>query len=575
MKKRTIQIICLLLCALLLCSCAPEETPKYDPGIPDDTLPSDIPANWELYKGDIYDITAAGFELYKLIYPNAYISWSGMGMGRDGFQVDCAGVDKAKFAASGILPDGVNLGKIVTDMMDPRLPHEIPRQPETKVEFDDGVTMRMERAEYPPYADHIQFVIESDSNRAFDCNEHLYKYVDGEWKLCPRSYYARLALGGLYDYKLTAGEPKNVNVTIFANKLGVGLYRLELGSYDIKEGEEYWVEFVVTEDAEPLEPLPVKEKDTNEGYPLNFFWQCKLPENCTALTMTAQIEWPVEASSYLVSPGWSRNEEDMAKELLGEGYTYDAETDTYRLGTKTLSISDTDVLLTDSDPQVQVMELLIPDACELDDDRRGTQHYNYTALNAALRYITGTRAMKNRACEPANGVLNFALKDFLTAKKEELPQGEYDEQYAPLEEVQYLHKQKLGYYSASPVMSDAAESACTSAVGEGFSGPDIFGMAIDGKIVALKVNNMFGSIAANDDSAPVVSPYEAAAAVLPALRKIKQEFSITGARFEYAYYGEDYTTLHPTWVFTVECADGSELYFAVDAHTGELVTEKR
>ena len=56
------------------------------------------------------------------------------------------------------------------------------------------------------------------------------------------------------------------------------------------------------------------------------------------------------------------------------------------------------------------------------------------------------------------------------------------------------------------------------------------------------------------------------------LEKIKQEFSIVGAEYVYAYHGEDTTTLRPTWLFTVEVGE-SEKYFAVDAITGELLSE--
>ncbi len=570
MKKRIIRIICLVLCALLLCSCAPAETLNYDPGIPDDTLPPDIPANWELYQGDIGNVVHSCFELYKLIYPNAYIiTGTSMGGGKEGFEVRCAGSDIARFEASGILPDKVVLDYYEGNSFDPRLPHDIPRRPKTKVEFEDGVTMQMVRAEIPPYTDYIPFIMESESDKAFNCDEDLYKYVDGEWQWCPRAYYARLALGGLYDYRLKAGATENINVTLYANKLGVGLYRIELGSYDIEAGEEYWVEFAVTEDAEPLEPLPKDEKTVKKGYPLNFFWQCELPENCTALTMTEQVSWPVEACSYSVESGWSNDDATIAKKLLGEDFAYDAAADTYTAGTKTLRIGEAEMKLCDSSPQARAMELLKDEVCDFSSSR-GTANPKID-LDIALRHMEGQVQMIHRSCSPANGILNFALKDYLTAKKEELSPEEYAEQYAELEEVQYLFKQKLVYYSAVPKVNDDDEFGCTSVSGGGISGPEVYGISIDGDVAAISMRRMFGSIAANEDTAATVSPYDAAAAILPELWKIEQEFAITGAKFEYAYHGEDYGALHPTWVFTVECADGSELYFGVDALTGEPV----
>ncbi|MBR6654631.1 MAG: hypothetical protein IKL27_07875 [Oscillospiraceae bacterium] len=568
MKNLIIRTICLALCALFLCSCAATKTSKYHPDIPADTLPDNIPTNWELYQGDIYDITAAGFELYKLIYPNADVAWSSMGIAREGFSVDCGGLDMERLAASGIVPEHAIL-EYAEDIIDSRLSHNIPRAPKTEGQFKDGVTMRVEHEAYPPCADYIEFTLECERNFSFDYSEELYKYVDGEWNWVARTYYARAGLGGMFDISLDAGVPETRQLRSFSNKLGVGLYRLDIWPHISGYDEIYSAEFVVKEDAEPLEPLPLPEKDTKRGYPLNFFWQCELPENCTALTMTEQIEWPVEACSYSVASGWSNDNATIARELLGEDCTYDAETDTYTAGAKTLRIGEADAELSDSAPQARVMELLKDEVCDFSSSR-GTVNPKID-LDIALRHMVGQVQMIHRSCSPANGILNFALKDYLTAKKEELSPEEYAAQYAELEEVQYLFKQKLAYYSAAPMVSAVDEFGCTSVNGGGISGPEVYGISIDGDVVAISMRRMFGSIAANEDTAATVSPYDAADAILPELWNIEQEFSITGAKFEYAYHGEDHSVLHPTWVFTVECADGSELYFGVDALTGELV----
>lgn len=255
--------------------------------------------------------------------------------------------------------------------------------------------------------------------------------------------------------------------------------------------------------------------------------------------------------------------------MLGEDFAYDAETDTYTAGTKALRIGEAEAQLTDSAPQARVMELLKDEVCDFSSSR-GTANPKID-LDIALRHMVEQVQMIYKGCSPANGVLNFALKDLLAAKKEELSPEEYAAQYAELEEVQYLFKQKLAYYSAVPMVNAEEEFGCTSVNGGGISGPEVYGISIDGDVVAISMRRMFGSIAANGDTAATVSPYDAAAAILPELRKIEQEFSLTGAKFEYAYHCEDYSALHPTWVFTVECADGSELYFGVDALTGELV----
>jgi len=569
MKRRIVRIICLALCLLLLCACGQTAVECYDDGIPPDELPRNIPANWELYQGERLYVVNACFELYKLIYPNAYIlTGSSMGGSKEGYTVVCYGSDIARFEASGILPDGVILDYHPEgNSFDPRLPHDIPRKPETKVEFDDGVTMKMERKEYPPYADYIPFVIESETDKYFNCDEDLYKYVDGEWKWCPRTYYARLALGGLYDYKLKAGEPQTINIRLYANKLGVGLYRIELGSYDIEAGEEYWVEFSVTEDAKPLEQLPQDEKTTNRGYALNFFWQCKLPKNCTALTLAErQIEWPAEACSYSVTNLWEGREALVAKKLLGEDYSFNAESGEYISGTKVLRLQEGGLTLENSDIEVSAVKLAYECA-----DVVAPSGNNAGKLYSALDIITRGRKFDYSCENPSNGAVNFALKDALEEKRAELSEEEYNAGYSKFESVHFVFGRTFGLYSGGMIMPDKAETRCATVSGGGISGASVQGIVIDNEIAELTLSGVGSKLNANDDAAPVVSPYDAAAAILPELEKIKQEFSIVGAEYVYAYHGEDNTTLRPTWLFTAEVGE-TKRYFAVDAITGELLS---
>ncbi|MBR6521934.1 MAG: hypothetical protein IKT47_04635 [Oscillospiraceae bacterium] len=571
MKRRIIKIISLVLCLLLLCACGQTAVVSYDNVIPPDELPKDIPANWELYEGSKRDIVNASFELYKLIFPGAYIlTGSSMGGSKEGYTVFCYGSDIARFEASGILPDGVILDYHPEgNSFDPRLTNEIPRKPETKVEFEDGVTMRMERKEYPPYADYIPFVIESDTDKYFDCDEDLYKYVDGEWQWCPRTYYARLALGGLYDYKLKAGEPQTINISLYANKLGVGLYRLELRGYDIEKGKEYWVEFAVTEDAEPLEPLPTNETSVNSGYALNFFWQCKLPKNCTALKMAdlSKVKWPAEACSYSVSHSWDGREKLIAKKLLGEDYSYDAASGEYISGTKVLRLYEGGLSLENSDIEVRAVKLAREyadfDANTVADSGSGRMH-------SVLEIIMRGRDFSYSCESPSNGVVNFGLKDALEEKRAELSEEDYNAGYSEFESLQFAHGRTFALYSGGMVMPDELKTPCSAVSGGGISGASVSAIVIDHDVAEMTLSGVGSKVEANDDAAPVVSPYDAAAAVLPALKKIKQEFSIVGAEYVYAYHGEDTTTLRPTWLFTVECKDGSEQYFAVDAISGEL-----
>ncbi len=570
MKRRSVKITCLALCLLLLCACGQTAVVSYDDVIPPDELPKYIPANWELYEGGKQDVVNACFELYKLIFPNAYIldDQDMRGIGKS-YEVSCYGPDTEKLDNAGILPDYVTLDyNREANRFDPRLTHEIPRKPKTKVTFDDGVTMKMERAEYPPYSDYIPFVIESKDSKAFDCNEELYKYVDGEWQWLPRKYYARLAIGGFYDYNLKAGEPLTVNAKIYANKLGVGLYRFELCNYDIEEGEEYWVEFVVTEDAEPLEPLPAKEKTTNKGYALNFFWRCELPGNCTALKMTEQrqSEWPVEACSYSVTNSWEGRENIVAKILLGDDYSYDAGSSAYISGTKVLRLYEGGLTLENSDIEVRAVKLAYEYANVVGPTSDGIGKM-YNALNT----ITRGRNFDYLCENPSSGSVNFALKDALEKLREELTEEEYNAGYSEFESVHFAFGRKIGLCFSGMVMTDELETRCTTVNGGGISGASAQVITIDNEIVELTLSGVGSEVTANDDTASVVSPYDAAVAVLPELNKIKRKFSIVGAEYVYAYHGEDNTTLRPTWLFTVEVSDGSEQYFAVDALTGEVV----
>lgn len=363
MKRRIAKLICILLCLLLLGCCG-----RY------------IPANWKLYAGDPWNVAGACLELYKMLDPDAYIGISGMG----GNTLRCYGVDEKRFEASGMLPEGITLD-YHEDEIDPRQSHEIPRPPESETQDKLGGVLRMERSEYPLFPEYVRFTWEREGKYVWTTElNSVSKYVDGQWHIIDQNFNSiAMIWSGLKEEKTYLGTEPN-------NCLGEGLYRISL----IDSG--LYLEFIVTEDAEPLEPLPPSHKPTERAFALNFFWQCELPENCRSLAMPGKIEWPKESSSYTAAPWLKADAEHILRELPEEGFT------------------------------------------------------------------------------------------------------------------------------------------------------------------------------ANDDASPTVSPYEAAAAVLPGLREIEQEFSVTAAEFCYAYHGDDHTALRPTWLFRVTCSDGSEEQFAVDAHSGRL-----
>jgi len=74
----------------------------------------------------------------------------------------------------------------------------------------------------------------------------------------------------------------------------------------------------------------------------------------------------------------------------------------------------------------------------------------------------------------------------------------------------------------------------------------------------------------NDDRAPIIDPYEAAAVVLPELFKLEDDVLIANLEYTFDYRGEDTETLYPTWIFKLECGE-TEMQISVDARSGELV----
>ena len=247
---------------------------------------------------------------------------------------------------------------------------------------------------------------------------------------------------------------------------------------------------------------------------------------------------------------------------------YDAASGEYTSGTKVLRLYEGGLTLENSDIEVRAVKLAREyadfDANTVADSGSGRMH-------SVLEIIMRGRDFSYSCESLANGVVNFGLKDALEEKRAELSKEDYNAGYSEFESLNFAYGRTFALYSGGMVMPDELKTACSAVSGGGISGASVSAIVIDYDVAEMTLSGVGSKVEANDDAAPVVSPYAAAAAVLPALEKIKQEFSIVGAEYVYAYHGEDTTTLRPTWLFTVECKDGSEQYFAVDAISGVLI----
>ena len=264
--KRRIWMIVLVLC-LLLCSCAGDGRAEQ----------LEEAASWtKVYRAAE---ARAYVELYKLLRPDAYIGCSG----GSGTGLDCCGPDVDEFEAWEVLPKYITLN-YDAEAFDPRPAHAVPRQPESEIRFDDGVTLRMERSVYPVFPEYVRYTMESDRNYFYGGLAVIKKYVDGEWHTLPQNFNTS-SMG----YTLTPGEPDSFYIIQPAQWMGEGLYRVE------RDDGEHYAEFVVSADAEPLETLP--PPDSQSLFKYNCFSRLELPESCV-VKLSGSVSWPTLSGSF-------------------------------------------------------------------------------------------------------------------------------------------------------------------------------------------------------------------------------------------------------------------------------------
>ncbi len=223
------------------------------------------------------------FDAFRLTHPHSDVCLVGASTGSE-VVADCTGCDLPELEASGLLPDCVRL-KYTLPKTDARDAAPIPREPETMKRFDNGLTVTMERGEYPLFPEYaaVTLTAESPLELGNGWAWFLEKYVDGEWMTVPYNY-------NIFDtaHTLRAGESFRLVIPLSRLPLGAGLYRLTVSG-------EYPVEFTVTEEAEPLDLTGIEEQ-LRVGA---LFRILPLPENLTnAIEDRELLSWPLLSASY-------------------------------------------------------------------------------------------------------------------------------------------------------------------------------------------------------------------------------------------------------------------------------------
>lgn len=586
MKRHIISLIAVILCLSLLCSCSPAdiapeatpevtETPAPTPAVtPTPELPPKINDGISVNKANANIM--AYFELYRLLNPGAYIGCSSWGA-YDGYvEVNCYGPDLPAFEASGLLPDCVLLN-YRGNQFDPRIDHPIPRDPISEMTFEDGVTLRMERSVYPTFPEYVRYTMESSVEYMYGGVDWVSKYVDGEWHTVPQNN-ASTALG----YSLFPGEPKIFGIQT-AQWLGEGLYRIS------RDHGDHYVEFVVSRDAEPLDPI--EENPFRRSYGANFFYRLELPENITN-NITGSVDWFTEACTYSVDFSGAPGGEELAGMLLGADFTSDG--NTYTAAPLTLSTEDGAALVSSVPSARAILEAYPYCAAEFIPEHYQAlgiardEPYDHTSIrplredDLPVMAVDGVEYYVFETFEPVFSSLNYNLKQALDHYRATLSEEEFNEKYGDLTEVRF--DKSRPYYKFVTVklrMSDKSGAPHTTDLeGEAFCGPELHYATVEGEMAALDMHRWPSALTANDDSAKVLTPYEAAAIILPELEKLEQDISIVAAELSYAYHNGDLSTLRPTWIFTAALQTVSPyddtktvetyIHIAVDALTGKL-----
>lgn len=197
--------------------------------------PSALPATYSEGTEEIYRQIYDCFDMYNEARPEDNVGVSGMGVAGDYIEVDCYGSDVAEFEKLADFPKYIKLN-YDPNAIDQSENEPIPRQPESSVSYNNGLTITMNRSVYPLYPKSIGFTW---SAGAMDIRYgeawRLDKYVDGEWRMVPKNGNF-VSIG----YTLQAGKTERRSYT--PPRLGEGLYKLTV--------EDYSVEFAVSAEEE-------------------------------------------------------------------------------------------------------------------------------------------------------------------------------------------------------------------------------------------------------------------------------------------------------------------------------------
>ena len=617
MRKTATRLTALTLCILLLCACAPaEDIPEPTPtpevtAVP--TLESTPEPTPEPYAGGCTaeEIKYAGehiqdyFELYTLLNPGADIHSSGYSTNpnKNGYiEVDCYGVDLPAFEASGILPACVKL--MYSDFAaEIAASHPVPYIPEATTSFDNGLTITLDRVVYPLYPEYLSYTWSTTQQILYGYDYTLEKYVDNEWVHVPGGY-SFLALG-LY---LNPGEPEQQYHSHGGNsKLGEGLYRLTISG-------DYPIEFVVSADAEPLEPyVNIMAADPyysayagrTQLQQSNVFYKTELPENVKN-ELVKHLYWSKEAPTYSTEFGFSMSNDEIAMHLLADMHSYNETDGSYTSDCQRLTFENNGLTLVNNTPTARAMKLVYSFSPTLLTPLEFQEH----GIRKGGNISSGSKNMESffpelwtllDGCESFSGwempedlvafsSLNWELDEALERLRSSMDEDEFLAEYGDL--VDHSFRNIVGYGSGAYVyghvnlkVNDAAQSIITDKSSPVFSGSEIYYTKSGSVYHDLVIKDTPTAIHDNGDTAPVIPPYDAAAALLPALEEISEDVSFISVEFAYAYHYGDLTTLRPTWIFTLthrtQSPNNEKItldnysFLAVDAHTGTLLTENQ
>jgi len=621
MKRRAQKLTAILLSLLFLCSCVPAEpVPLPTPDTPTATpaaTPSPTPAATpeptpELFAGGCTreEIKYASehiqdyFELYTLLNPGADVHLSGYSTNpnTNGYlEISCYGADLPAFEASGILPACVKL--MYSDLSaEIAASHPVPYIPEAATHFDGGLTITLDRVVYPLYPEYLSYTWHCTQELMYGYAYSLEKYIDGEWTYVPGNY-SFVALGLILPADKTERQYHSHSGN---SRLGEGLYRMAISG-------DYPIEFVVSADAEPLEPLAdVLDADPNfadqAAYSArgklcqsNVFYKTQLPENISN-ELDGNLYWPKEAPTYSTEFGFGMTNDRIAAQLLADEHSYNAANDSYVSECQQLTFENNGLTLVNTTPTARAMKLAFPfSPTELTPiefqarriNKGGNAHTGSCSFELSppeMWYIKDGGGdfygWSNTEELVSFSSLNWQLDQRLNELQSSMSDEDFLAQYGELSEFSFKN---IGGFSTRAyiygrvnfMVNDTARSIITDKSSTVFSGSEIYYTLSGGNLLDLVIKNAPTAIHDNGDTAPIIAPYDAAAALLPALAEIPEDVSIISAEFAYAYHYGDLSALRPTWIFTLTHRTPSPTnekimldnysFLAVDAHSGRLL----